>query len=133
MPDRNGDQIRQKSKDNPRFAGKTVTDSGLQGEESNPRMNGGGASSGTTDDSVPLSGFGPDIRRTDALWKDADLPDGAEDDVDVIAQDLLQLDDPETARTIARIIVRTGDVVGDLAASLEDAETRMNDRMGTDD
>lgn len=38
----------------------------------------------------------------------------ATNDVDTIAEDLLNLEDPETARHIARIITRLGDTVGEL-------------------
>jgi len=140
--DEDGDrEMRSKSEDNQRFAGKKKTPAALHSKDANTRMNTGGSGTKRGDDDITLAGMFPDTGFDD-VSKDEDggvLPDGNEGDgmlssdhdVDQIAEDLLQLDDEDTARAVARVIVRTGDVVGDLAASLEDGGTRMNDRMST--
>ena len=141
-------EMRQKSKDNDRFEGDTVNpDAALHSAEANTRMSPGNGKSGSGsrgDDDVTLDEMFDDAAFDDVSKQDEDgvmgllEPDDDEDDgsalpsnndVDQIAQDLLELDDEDTARAVARVIVRTGDVVGDLAASMEDGGTRMNDRM----
>jgi len=141
-------EMRQKSKDNDRFEGDTVNpDAALHSAEANTRMSPGNGKSGSGsrgDDDVTLDEMFDDAAFDDVSKQDEDgvmdllEPDDDEDDgsalpsnndVDQIAQDLLELDDEDTARAVARVIVRTGDVVGDLAASMEDGGTRINDRM----
>jgi len=144
-------EMRQKSKDNDRFAGNKKTPGSLHSKDANTRMNTASTRMNTGasgvkrgDDDVTLAGMSPDAAFDDVSKQDEDgvmgllEPDDDEDDgsalpsnndVDQIAQDLLELDDEDTARAVARVIVRTGDVVGDLAASMEDGGTRMNDRM----
>ena len=148
MSDEDDREMRQKSKDNDRFEGDTVNpDAALHSAEANTRMSPGNGKSGSGsrgDDDVTLDEMFDDAAFDDVSKQDEDAvmdllePDDDEDDgsalpsnndVDQIAQDLLELDDEDTARAVARVIVRTGDVVGDLAASMEDGGTRMNDRM----
>lgn len=141
-------EMRQKSKDSDRFEGNTVNpDAALHSAEANTRMSPGNGKSGSGsrgDDDVTLDGYGPDDAFDDVSKEDEDgvmdllEPDDDEDDgpalpsnndVDQIAQDLLELDDEDTAQAVARIIIRTGDVVGDLAASMEDDDAWINGRM----
>lgn len=137
-------EMRAKSEDNDRFAGDKKRPAPLHSKEANTRMGGGGpgqdGSRSMADDEITLAGHGPDGGAADVSKQDEDggvLPDrnegdgmlSSDHDVDQIAEDLLQLDDEDTARAVARVIVRTGDVVGDLAASLEDGGVTMNDRM----
>jgi len=133
-------EMRSKSEDNQRFAGSKKTPAPLHSKGANTRMNTGGSGTKRGDDEITLAGHGPDGGAADVSKQDEDggvLPDrnegdgmlSSDHDVDQIAEDLLQLDDEDTARAVARVIVRTGDVVGDLAASLEDGGVTMNDRM----
>ena len=133
-------EMRSKSKDNQRFAGNKKTPAPLHSKDANTRMNTGGSGTKRADDEITLAGHGPDGGAANVSKQDEDggvLPDrnegdgmlSSDHDVDQIAEDLLQLDDEDTARAVARVIVRTGDVVGDLAASLEDGGVTMNDRM----
>jgi hypothetical protein len=109
-------------------------------------MNTGASGAKRGDDDVDLGGYdgrvaGVVVSKEQGLMEVFEPEDDEDDDparlagndVDDIAEDLLELDDEDTARAIARVIVRTGDVVGDLAASLEDDHARMNDRMETAD
>lgn len=138
-------EMRAKSEDNQRFAGNKKTPAPLHSKDANKRMNTGASGAKRGDEDVDLGGYDPSFPDgDDAASKQAEdsvmellEPDDDEgddlaeavDDVDTIAEDLLQLEDEETARAIARVIVRTGDVVGELAASIEDDRARMNDRM----
>jgi hypothetical protein len=143
-------EMRQASKDNDRYAGNQKTPGSLHSKEANTRMNTGASGAKRGDDAVDLDGYdgrvvGVAVSKEQGLMEvfepDDDEDDDEDDDparlagndVDDIADDLLELDDEDTARAIARVIVRTGDVVGDLAASLEDDHARMNDRMETAD
>jgi len=138
-------EMRAKSEDNQRFAGKKKTPAPLHSKDANKRMNTGASGAKRGDEDVDLGGYDPsfpdgddaaskqtedDVMELLGLDDEGDDPDlSAGNDVDTIAEDLLQLEDEETARAIARVIVRTGDVVGELAASIEDDRARMNDRM----
>ena len=138
-------EMRQASKDNDRFARNKKTPGSLHSKQANTRMNTRPTGTKRGDDGVTLDGYGPTIPDEDVSKQgeggvmdlfepddeddDPALPADFDFDVDEIARDLLQLDDEDTARAIARLIIRTGDVVGDLAASMEDDRARMNARM----
>jgi len=146
MANEDGRETRQASKDNDRFEGNQKTPGSLHSKEANTRMNTGPSGAKRGDDDVDLDGY--DGRAAgDAVSKEHGVmevfePDDDEDDdtarlagndVDDIAEQLLELDDEDTARAIARIVVRTGDRVGDIAAAIEDDRARRNPRMETAD
>lgn len=134
MSDEDDREMRAESKDNDRFAGDKKTPGKLHSKEANTRMGGGKAgrdgSGSMGDDDVTLAGlFGDAVD----VSKQNDRDDAAGSDVEEIANDLLQLEDKDTAMAIARVIVRTADTIGELNASQDSAGTRMNDRMESAD
>lgn len=53
----------------------------------------------------------------------------ATNDVEEIADDLLALDDRDTALALARVLVRTGDTVGEIAKRMDGDGGLTTDRM----
>ena len=151
MTDEDDREMRSKSEDNERFAGNKKTPGALHSKEANTRMGSGDASrhgSGSMGDAdVTLEGLAPDLPgyRTS---KDA-LPDGAANDVDDLADQLVDGVDPDVAERYARMILRSGDTLSMLKDNIEeleaeierlsetivdeDGKTRFNDRIGTAD
>jgi hypothetical protein len=128
-------EMRQKSKDNDRFARNKKTPAPLHSKNANKRMNTGASGAKRGDEDVDLDGYDPAFPDdADAVSKqdeddDPALP--ANNDVDDIARELLQLEDEDKARAFARIIVRIGDDLGEVRAALEDDRARGNPRMET--
>jgi len=133
-------ELRQKSKDNERFEGDTINpDAALHSKEANTRMGGGGpgqdGSRSMADDGITLAGHGPDGGAADVSKNDRD--DAAGSDVDDLVDQLMNLDDRETARRYARIILRTGDQLAEIESTVDsivdaiddDDHARMNDRI----
>jgi hypothetical protein len=102
-------EMRAKSEDNQRFAGKKKTPAPLHSKDANKRMNTGASGAKRGDEDVDLDGYDPAFPDdADAVSKqdeddDPALP--ANNDVDDIARELLQLEDEDKARAFARIIV----------------------------
>mgnify|MGYP000043471869 CR=1 FL=1 len=128
-------EMRSKSEDNERFAGNKKTPGKLHSKEANTRMGGGDpgrAGSGRGDDDVTLAGMFPGGDLADVSKDGPDRPEGANHDVDDLADQLLQLDDRDTAQQYARMILRIGDIaasVDSIEAELGDDHARLNDRI----
>lgn len=135
MSNDDGREMRSKSKDNQRFAGNKKTPAPLHSKDANTRMNTGGSGTKRGDDEITLAGHGPDGGAADVSKNDRD--DAAGSDVDDLVDQLMNLDDRDTARRYARIILRTGDKLAEIESTVDsivdaigdDDAARLNDRL----
>lgn len=133
MPDEDDREMRSKSNDNERYEGNKKTPGKLHSKEANTRMYGGDpgrSGSGRGDDDVQLRGMFPGGDLADVSKQDR--PEGANHDVDDLADRLMDLDDRDKAQQYARMILRIGDIAASMDridAKLSDDHARLNDRI----